>query len=1112
MNHLRIDTVPHHASFSAFNRIRLILLTTLVLFFKLESGRATDLDSSFTPAGSVASPDKAVVFELGTVADGHLAWRVNWQGTQVIAPSRAGILLGENNTGANATVSASSLRSFVETFSTRHLQKSVSLAGTAAEFPVNIPGGPAWTFEVRLFNQGVAWRMRVPGSGSRHVSGESTDFVLPPATTVYANPDTVSYEGLHVKSAIETLQLRNDVGMPMTFELPGARFAALTESHVMHYSGMTLGTTGSNRLIGKFRDDPKGWDMDGDIDSPWRIVLLGENLNELLHASAIVEAVAPPPNSELFPNGSATEWIKPGRSLWQWWAFNDPGTHWSKQKEFVDKAAELKCEYYLVDEGWEHERQEWFKPGNPDGAWATLKELADYAAPKGVRLWVWRGWRPDTKKQWVGLETPEKRTEFFRRCREAGVAGVKIDFMDSESHERLAFYEACLLAAAKERIMVNFHGANKPTGEARTWPHEMTREAVRGLEYNKFGSLPPAHYTTVPFTHMLAGHIDFTPTTLNPAFFKGTTAALQLASAVVFSSPVLSWADDPALYLQSPAVDVIRDMPVEWDETRVLPPSAIGEVVLMARRHGQEWWIAAMNGGTARQFDVNLAALAGKEAVIDTFLEGKKPHEFDITRDAPIPESGLIHLAIKSGSGALIRIKPSPHPKITAPGHTKGPTEAFLMAYFVGDSVEENRMHLCWSLDGLKWTALNNDKPVVTSSMSTKAIRDPAILRKEDGTFVLMYTDSAWSVGQKPTCGFWDSPDLVNWSNQRIRALSSNRAVPAWGPEAIYDPATGKYIVLWCTARSDSLWYNTTTDFNTFSPEAQFFSPGYQVLENNIFQHGEYYYLIYKDERGKNSADTPYKALKVARSKSLTPGSFTTITDNYISPHLSEGPVICKAINSDRWYLYYDMFMEGGIFKCSTTTNLDGNTSEWSQLPDNQFSLPKRVRNGHIIEIDREELNRLRDVWDNGPNFAEGCKASASSAGEGSPASNANDLNYNTCWSAAAGTGANEWLEINLGTNRTFNKTILRQSNSDRITGYKIQYHNGTEWLDAYTGGPMGTKVKIDTFPPVTASKVRLLVTAVQPAAAAGGGTDTCPQINEFDIYLNPQKLSNEGK
>ena len=470
-------------------------------------------------------------------------------------------------------------------------------------------------------------------------------------------------------------------------------------------------------------------------------------------------------------------------------------------------------------------------------------------------------------------------------------------------------------------------------------------------------------------------------------------------------------------------------------------------------------------------------------------------------------------LLLAAGLLLLTSCKPSPPPKITATGNAKGPTGAFLMAYFVGDSVEENRMHLCWSLDGLKWTALNNDKPVVTSSMSTKAIRDPAILRKEDGTFVLMYTDAAWSVEQKPTSGFWDSPDLVNWSNQRIRPLSSNPAVPAWGPEAIYDPATGKYIVLWSTARSDSLWFNTTTDFDTFSPEAPFFSPGHQVLENNIFQHGDYYYLIYKDERGGNNVDTPYKALKVARSKSLAPGSFTILTDDYISPHLSEGPVICKAINADRWYLYYDMFMEGGIFKCSTTTNLDGNTSEWAQLPDSQFSLPKRVRNGHILEIDREELNRLRDAWDNGPNFAEGCKAIASSAREGNPTLKANDLNYNTYWSSAAGKGANEWLEIDLGTNRTFNKTILRQSNSDRITGYKIQYQKGTEWVDAYTGGPMGTKVRIDTFPPVTASKVRLLVTSVQPGApSAGGETDTCPQINEFDIYLNFPNPSNVEK
>lgn len=381
---------------------------------------------------------------------------------------------------------------------------------------------------------------------------------------------------------------------------------------------------------------------------------------------------------------------------------------------------------------------------------------------------------------------------------------------------------------------------------------------------------------------------------------------------------------------------------------------------------------------------------------------------------------------------------------ITATVRAEGTHVAYLMAYFVGDSVVENRLHLCWSSDGLHWTALNNDNPVVISSMSTKAIRDPALLRKQDGNYVLVYADAAWSVGQMPTCGFWDSPDLVNWSNQRICALSSNPAVPAWGPEATYDPASGKYIVLWSTASSDSIWYNTTTDFNSFSTEAPFFSPGYQVLENNICQSGGYYYLFFKDKRVTNAAGMPAKAIKVARSSSLTPGSFSTITDDYITPNLSEGPLVFKALNADRWHLYYDLFTQGGMFGCATTTNLNSNMSGWSLLSASQFSLPPHVRNGHILEVDQKELNELRNVWDNGPNLAQGGTATASSAIGGNPASNANDATYNTCWSAAADPGSNEWLEINLGTNRTFNKTVIRQSNSVRITGYKIQYYTGS--------------------------------------------------------------------
>jgi len=390
--------------------------------------------------------------------------------------------------------------------------------------------------------------------------------------------------------------------------------------------------------------------------APWRVVTVAADLNGLVHVP-VVDALCPPPDPALFPQGLHTPWLKPGRCLWQWWAFDDAGTHWSKQKDFVDKAAALACQYYLVDEGWEHTRQEWFKPGDADGAWPRMKELCDYAKTKGVGIWVWRGWTVNSRIQWLGLETHAKRVDFFRRCHEAGVAGAKIDFMDSESHERLEFYQDCLRVAAEHQIMVDFHGANKPAGEARSWPNEMTREGIRGLEYNKWSANPPDHYATLPFTRLLAGHADFTPTTFNPKFLKGTTVAQQLACAVVLSSPFLCWADNPDLYLASPAVDAIRTVPVVWDETRVLAPSAIGELAAIARRSGDEWWVGVVNGGGQRNLDLPMDFLAAGSWTADRYADGATPAEFAITRGVAVSPAAPHPVQLAPGGGLVMHLR-----------------------------------------------------------------------------------------------------------------------------------------------------------------------------------------------------------------------------------------------------------------------------------------------------------------------------------------------------------------------------------------------------------------------------------------------------------------------
>ena len=198
----------------------------------------------------------------------------------------------------------------------------------------------------------------------------------------------------------------------------------------------------------------------------------------------------------------------------------------------------------------------------------------------------------------------------INRINEVGIKGVKIDFINRESQDLLEFYEDCLRKGARYKVMVNFHGANKPAGEARTWPHEMTREGIHGLEQNKWSAMPSSHYTILPFTRMLAGHGDFTPTTFQKKFQKGTTSTLQLATAVLYTSSILCWADKPEIYLKSSALDYIKTMPCVWDETRVLKGSSIGGVAAFARRSGSTWYVVVLNGNeTKSDYIVDLSFL-----------------------------------------------------------------------------------------------------------------------------------------------------------------------------------------------------------------------------------------------------------------------------------------------------------------------------------------------------------------------------------------------------------------------------------------------------------------------------------------------------------------------
>ena len=233
-----------------------------------------------------------------------------------------------------------------------------------------------------------------------------------------------------------------------------------------------------------------------------------------------------------------------------------------------------------------------------------MRDLVDYSNKFNVGIWFWAHSKD--------LHTAEARKALFEQLNRVGVVGTKIDFFDHEAKEVIDLYQALLKEAAEHKIMVEFHGANKPTGDSRTWPNELTREAIRGMEYRSMTERS-VHNTTLPFTRFLAGPADYTPVLFGERR-RETSWTHQIATAAVFTSPLMIYGAHPRNLLNNPAVDLIKSIPSIWDETHVLSASEIGELAAFARRRGDTWFLAVLNGETPKSLDVPLTFLPERES------------------------------------------------------------------------------------------------------------------------------------------------------------------------------------------------------------------------------------------------------------------------------------------------------------------------------------------------------------------------------------------------------------------------------------------------------------------------------------------------------------------
>ena len=435
---------------------------------------------------------------------------------------------------------------------------------------------------------------------------ETTVFNLPLNSTIWYHDLNMHYEGVHVKKQIQEVHKGEWVAPPATFKLPQGSYASITEAALTEYPGMALQANGKTGLVLTLANDqPTSYPyklrysaedtarlkqaakVRGTITTPWRVIIIGKDLNSLVN-NDIITNLNPPPNPQLFPKGNSTEWIKPGRAVWKYLNGGGDGTL-EVMKHFTDGAAALGFEHNILEGFWSRWTDE------------QLKELVDYSRQRGIGIWLW--------KHSKSLRSAPARDSFFRKCNEMGISGAKIDFFDHEAKEVIDLYEDIVKEAAQYHVLLDFHGANKPTGLSRTYPNVLVYEAVKGMESSKMTDRA-VHETTIPFTRFLAGPAEYTVLHFGSRR-ANTTWAHQVASAAILSAPLLTYAAHPDTILMNPAANIIKSIPATWDETIVLPPSEIGELAVFARRKGRSWFLAIMNGVEPKKIKIPLSFLNG---------------------------------------------------------------------------------------------------------------------------------------------------------------------------------------------------------------------------------------------------------------------------------------------------------------------------------------------------------------------------------------------------------------------------------------------------------------------------------------------------------------------
>lgn len=639
----------------------------------------------------VASPDGKIVVEVSDNGGAH--YRVDVDGQPLLKSSRLGLEFAKGiKLGPGAIIETSASSDYDgywdNPFGKRRAVRDRWNQCTVTFIEKGVTDRRFGVI-VRVYDDGVAVRYDLNAASKLDrfvLYHEQTEFVFSGDYRCWAGEPSACAECTYPEGRLSAIPRSDENGayrstLPLVVLTPQV-CVALAESDLLDWAGMFVTGTGTPAV--RVTLAPRG-DRQGCVASqvprasPWRVLMIARTAADLVSSDLIANLATPSQIQD-------TSWITPGASAWDpWWTGLNPNLPdfkgvWSRgdtqsHKAYINLAAEMGWPYQLVDWFWYKNMSTYEIALNLGGknpeqppvdfsasvSHVDMPALLDYARQRKVGLIIWLH-SYDLERYGV-----ERACELFAKW---GVAGLKIDFMNSDSQETVAWYERVISTAARYKLLIDFHGAYKATGLARTWPNFITQEGVLGNEYNKLdgNKCTPLHTVTLPFTRGLLGPMDFTPggfinvssstfKIMQPAEVMGTRAR-QLAMPVVYLSPLTVFCDSPANYHGAAGIEFYRNIPTVWDET-VVPCAEIARHIVVARRSGNQWWLAAMNGDQACKLSVPLKFIGGGEWTLHSYADApdadvEPTHVKERSRSVVAADTLELDLAPAGGFAAIL--------------------------------------------------------------------------------------------------------------------------------------------------------------------------------------------------------------------------------------------------------------------------------------------------------------------------------------------------------------------------------------------------------------------------------------------------------------------------